>query len=86
MPRKLPQHSELVLFFLRKHLPNSIRNKVKIKKVKMKVITTKEKRPLNLSMNVSKLKKIYGFKTTKFEKLTKIAIKRNFNSKYFDSR
>ena len=71
---------------LRKHLPNSIRNKVKIKKVKMKAIITKEKRPLNLSMNVSKLKKIYGFKTTKFEKLAKIAIKRNFNGKYFDSR
>ena len=52
----------------------------------MKAIITKEKRPLNLSMNVSKLKKIYGFKTTKFEKLAKIAIKRNFNGKYFDSR
>ena len=29
MPRKLPQHSELVLFFLRKHLPKSW----KIKKI-----------------------------------------------------
>ena len=74
------------LTILKNCLPTEIKEKINIRKIKLKNIKFTENRPHNLSMNVKKIKKVYKFKITNFEKIAKIIVKKKFNKKYFDQR
>ena len=59
------------LKILKNQLPPTLRRKTMIKKVKMRNIKFIEKRPLNLSLKINKLRKIYKYPITPIEKIAK---------------
>ena len=71
------------LNILKKELPIKLRNQTVIHKVKMGDLKFIEKRPLNLALQIKKLKKVYKYPITPIEKVAK-NIKKKFNEKYFN--
>ena len=60
------------------------KNEILLKKSKLKNFQFLDKRPLNITMNIAKIKKIVEFKLTKIEDVAKrIIIKNNLNEKLF---
>ena len=63
------------------------KNRIILLKSKLKNFKFIDKRPLNISMNISKIKKIIKFKLTKIENVAKkIITKNNLNEKLFERR
>ncbi len=58
-------------------LGRKIKSQIKIKKTSLKEIDTFDKRPLNVSMNINKLKKVINFKLKKINIVAKNVIAKN---------
>ena len=70
-----------------KQFKNKNMNKIILKKSKLKNFKFLDKRPLNITMNINKIKKIIKFKLTKIDDVAKEIIKRNkLNEKLFNRR
>ena len=66
---------------------NKNMNKILLKKSKLKNFKLLDKRPLNITMNISKIKKIIKFKLTTIDNVAKKIIKKNnLNEKIFIRR
>ena len=71
------------LKILKNQLPKKLRKKVMINKIKIKDLKFIDKRPLNLSLKIEKLQKIYDFPIEPFEKVAK-NFKKKLYEKYFN--
>jgi len=70
-----------------KQFKNKNMNKIILKKSRLKNFKFLDKRPLNITMNINKIKKIIKFKLTKIDDVAKEIIKRNkLNEKLFNRR
>ena len=63
------------------------KNKIILKKSKLKNFQFLDKRPLNITMNINKIKRIIKFKLTKIDEVAKKIVRRNkLNEKLFNRR
>jgi len=68
-------------------LKNEVKRNISIKKLKLKKFKYLDKRPIDVTMNTKKLKKILNFKMSKFEIIAKKMIKKyKINEKIFEAR
>ncbi len=71
------------LKILKNQLPIKLRMRTMVKKTRMRNLKFIEKRPLNLSLKIKKLQKIYKYPITPIEKVAK-NVKKKFNEEYFN--
>ena len=63
------------------------KNKIILKKSKLKNFQFLDKRPLDITMNINKIKRIIKFKLTKIDEVAKKIVRRNkLNEKLFNRR
>ena len=80
-PKTYSRHECLKI--LKNQLPVKLRTQTIIKKTRMQNLKFNEKRPLNLSLKIKKLQKIYKYPISPIEKVVK-NVKKKFNEKYFN--